>query len=72
MKRGDKKAIMDFQIVTSSVALRKLYSEKVRKFYSKQNSIKIENQILINLRDALLPKLLSGELDVSGLQGEGA
>ena len=72
MPRGDKKAIMDFQIVTSSVALRKLYSEKVRKFYSKQNSIKIENQILINLRDALLPKLLSGELDVSGLQGEGA
>ncbi|ENU84322.1 hypothetical protein F970_02573 [Acinetobacter sp. CIP 102082] len=71
MPRGDKKAIMDFQIVTSSVALRKLYSEKVRKFYSKQNSIKIENQILINLRDALLPKLLSGELDVSGLQGEG-
>ena len=38
---------------------------------TKQNSIKIENQILINLRDALLPKLLSGELDVSGLQGEG-
>ena len=71
MPRGDKKAIMDFPIVTSSVTLRKLYSEKVRKFYSKQNSIKIENQILINLRDALLPKLLSGELDVSGLQGEG-
>ncbi|WHP05127.1 restriction endonuclease subunit S [Acinetobacter corruptisaponis] len=62
MPRGDKKAIMDFQIVTSSVTLRKLYSEKVRKFYSKQNSIKIENQILINLRDALLPKLLSGEV----------
>lgn len=70
MPRGDKKAIMDFQIVTSSLTLRKLYSEKVRKFYSKQNSIKIENQILINLRDALLPKLLSGELDVSGVQDE--
>ena len=72
MPRGDKKAIMDFQIVTSSVTLRKLYSEKVRKFYSKQNSIKIENQILINLRDALLPKLLLGELDVLLLRQEGA
>jgi type I restriction enzyme, S subunit len=70
MPRGDKKAIMDFQIVTSSVTLRKLYSEKVRKFYSKQNSIKIENQILINLRDALLPKLLSGEVDSSNLTSE--
>ena len=33
MPRGDKKAIMDFQTVTSSVTLRKLYSKKVRKFY---------------------------------------
>ena len=71
MPRGDKKAIMDFQIVTSSVTLRKLYSKKVRKFYSQQNSIEIENQILTSLRDTLLPKLLSGEMDMLGLQGEG-
>ena len=72
MPRGDKKAIMDFQTVTSSVTLRKLYSKKVRKFYSQQNSIEIENQILTSLRDTLLPKLLSGEVDVSALQDEGA
>jgi type I restriction enzyme S subunit len=30
-----------------------------------------ERLFLSNLRDTLLPKLLSGELDVSGLQGEG-
>ena len=72
MPRGDKKAIMDFQIVTSSVTLRKLYSKKVRKFYSQQNSIEIENQILTSLGDTLLPKLLSGEMDMLGLQGEGA
>ena len=71
MPRGDKKAIMDFQTVTSSVTLRKLYSKKVRKFYSQQNSIEIENQILTSLRDTLLPKLLSGEMDMLGLQGEG-
>ena len=72
MPRGDKKAIMDFQTVTSSVTLRKLYSKKVRKFYSQQNSIEIENQILTSLGDTLLPKLLSGEVDVSALQDEGA
>ena len=71
MPRGDKKAIMDFQTVTSSVTLRKLYSKKVRKFYSQQNSIEIENQILTSLGDTLLPKLLSGEMDMLGLQGEG-
>ncbi|WP_333661527.1 restriction endonuclease subunit S [Acinetobacter sp.] len=70
MPRGDKKAIMDFQTVTSSVTLRKLYSKKVRKFYSQQNSIEIENQILTSLGDTLLPKLLSGEVEVSDLQGE--
>lgn len=64
MPRGDKKAIMDFQTVTSSVTLRKLYSKKVRKFYSQQNSIEIENQILTSLRDTLLPKLLSGDVEV--------
>ena len=31
-----------------------------------------ERLFLSNLRDTLLPKLLSGEIDVSGLQGEGA
>ena len=30
----------------------------------------IQSSSLCNLRDALLPKLLSGEVDVSGLQGE--
>ncbi|MDN8183660.1 hypothetical protein QZK27_10970 [Acinetobacter baumannii] len=68
MPRGDKKAILDFQTVTSSVTLRKLYSKKVRKFYSQQNSIEIENQILTSLRDTLLPKLLSGEVSVEDIK----
>lgn len=64
MPRGDKKAIMNFQVVTPSIILRKLYSEKIRKFYLKQNIIKKENQDLTDIRDALLPKLLSGEVEV--------
>ena len=71
MPRGDKKAIMDFQIIVPPISLRCLYSAKVRSFYFYQNKLKIENQTMIDLRDTLLPRLLSGELDVSGLQGEG-
>ena len=70
MPRGDKKAIMDFQIIVPSIGLRCLYSEKVRSFYFYLNKLKIENQTLIDLRDTLLPKLLSGEVDVPDLQGE--
>ncbi len=71
MPRGDKKAIMDFQIIVPPISLRCLYSAKVRSFYFYQNKLKIENQTLIDLRDTLLPRLLSGEVDVLGLQGEG-
>lgn len=49
-----------------------LFHEKVKGFYLLSASKLEENRILENARDTLLPKLLSGELDVSGLQGEGA
>lgn len=70
MPRGDKKAIMDFQIIVPPISLRCLYSAKVRSFYFYQNKLKIENQTLIDLRDTLLPRLLSGEVDLLDLHGE--
>ena len=72
MPRGDKKAIMSFQVVIPSITLRRLYSRKVRKFYLKQNIIEKENQALKIIRDTLLPKLLSGEVNLAALQCEGA
>lgn len=72
MPRGDKKAIMNFQVVIPSITLRRLYSRKVRKFYLKQNIIEKENQALKIIRDTLLPKLLSGEVNLAALQCEGA
>ena len=48
-----------------------LFHEKVKGFYLLSASKLEENRILENARDTLLPKLLSGELDVSGLQDEG-
>ena len=72
MPRGDKKAIMNFQVVIPSITLRRLYSRKVRKFYLKQNIIEKENQALKSIRDTLLPKLLSGEVNLAALHCEGA
>lgn len=36
----------------------------LKPFYENQFQIKEENEMLINLRDTLLPKLISGELEV--------
>ncbi|WAU77270.1 restriction endonuclease subunit S [Acinetobacter sp. TR3] len=69
MPRGDKKAIMDFQIIVPPISLRCLYSAKVRSFYFYQNKLKIENQTLIDLRDTLLPRLLSGEISLNKNMG---
>ena len=37
----------------------------LKPFYENQFQIKEENEMLINLRDTLLPKLISGELEVA-------
>ena len=37
----------------------------LKPFYENQFQIKEENEMLINLRDTLLPKLNSGELEVA-------
>jgi type I restriction enzyme S subunit len=47
------------------------YTKTVRTLYDEIALKAKESQSLVDIRDTLLPKLLSGELDVSGLQGEG-
>ena len=37
----------------------------LKPFYENQFQIKEENEMLINLRDTILPKLISGELEVA-------
>lgn len=52
-------------------ALIDIFTRKVLSpFFDKKVMNETENNKLIGVRDNLLPKLLSGELDVSGLQGE--
>ena len=65
MPRGDKDAIMGWRFPCPDEALMVYFSEKVRPYYEYINSLKSENDSLAELRDTLLPKLLSGELSVT-------
>ncbi|MBK0403006.1 restriction endonuclease subunit S [Adhaeribacter sp. BT258] len=54
----DRKTVLDFE-------------EKVKLLFNKIRQNEKENQSLINLRDTLLPKLMSGEIDVMQTQTAG-
>ena len=64
MPRGDKEAIGGWTFPCAPSELRQAFSEKVHPFYSYIESLNLESQQLSELRDTLLPKLLSGELSV--------
>ena len=68
MPRGDKDAIMEYKIVLPPQLIQRTYSSLVRSFYEEIESLCIENKFLGNIRDTLLPKLLSGEIDLIQLQ----
>lgn len=70
MPRGDKDAIMGWKFPCPDEALMVCFSEKVRPYYEYINSLKFENDSLAELRDTLLPKLLSGELSVVDAMAE--
>lgn len=61
MPRGDKEAIMGWICVQPTEDVQKAYSNVARNFYVIIESNNKENESLKNTRDALLPKLLSGE-----------
>ncbi|WP_265495057.1 restriction endonuclease subunit S [Providencia heimbachae] len=68
MPRGDKKAILGLGLVVPPLKLRKLFSKDVNDFYTSSNTRNDENLILGQLRDTLLPKLISGELSLSDIK----
>lgn len=65
MPRGDKTAIMDWEIAVPPVEFREEYSVIVGKFYKLIQHNHSQNETLKSLRDTLLPKLLSGEIDLT-------
>ncbi|MGS2718470.1 restriction endonuclease subunit S [Eionea flava] len=62
MPRGDKKSIAGWAIVKPTLAARKAFGKTVSSYYKIIDSKSIESKLLEQIRDALLPKLLSGEL----------
>ena len=80
LKKNTHGAVFDtitqstFDTVTSikpSIEMMDLFESKVEKIMGHIKNNLYENNSLIALRDTLLPKLLSGEMDMLGLQGEG-
>lgn len=56
------------EVLIPSVSVMKDFNELAEPFFSAILSNQYENMKLVNLRDALLPRLMSGELDVSELE----
>ena len=59
------------QVVMADLNLTDYFAKKVKTLHEEIENFVHENLVLINLRDTLLPKLLSGEVDMLGLQSEG-
>lgn len=67
MPRGDKQQIMNYPVVLPDKESLDLFNGLVVPMLDQIASNRIENSRLAALRDTLLPKLMSGELDVSSL-----
>ena len=65
IKRKDLETI---DLLQPDIKIQNIFAEKIKPFVLSQQSD--ESLKLIDIRDTLLPKLLSGEIDVSDFQGE--
>ncbi|MGM0217538.1 restriction endonuclease subunit S [Enterococcus sp. AZ126] len=64
MPRGDKQAIATLKLALPNMDMMLCYSEKTIPLFNMINQRKSENETLKELRDTLLPKLLSGEIEL--------
>ena len=67
MPRGDKQQIMTYPIVIPSKEELEKFNAVTFPILEQLNSNRVESKQLSALRDTLLPKLMSGEIDISGL-----
>ena len=67
MPRGDKQQIMNYQITIPTVESLATYNATASPMLEQINRNRFENIKLTQLRDTLLPQLMTGELDVSKL-----
>lgn len=69
MPRGDKQQIMTYPVVIPTEAELSAFDEVAHPILRQIHINSNENARLAALRDTLLPKLMSGEIDVSGIDG---
>ena len=67
MPRGDKQQIMNYPVVLPDKESLDLFNGLIVPMLDQIAVNRIESSRLTTIRDALLPKLMSGELDVSTL-----
>ena len=67
MPRGDKQQIMNYPVVLPSKESLDLFNGIAAPMLDQISSNRIENTRLSALRDVLLPRLMSGDLDVSAI-----
>lgn len=67
MPRGDKQQIMTYPVVLPSDEELEAFNALALPILAQIHSNRGENERLIAARDTLLPRLMSGELDVSGI-----
>ena len=68
MPRGDKRQIMTYPVNIPSNDELCIFNAIAIPILSHIEGNRVENMCLSSLRDALLPKLMSGEIDVSDVQ----
>lgn len=68
MPRGDKQQIMTYPVVLPADEELKEFNALALPILEQIHSNRDENKRLSAVRDALLPKLVSGEIDVSGIR----
>ena len=68
MPRGDKQQIMSYPVALPSDEELDEFNALALPVLAQILSNKAENKRLSAIRDALLPKLMSGEIDVSDIQ----
>lgn len=61
-------SMKNLKIIVSDIVIREQFNNLITASSKSQRIIRHENNILTKIRDALLPKLLSGEIDVSKIK----
>ena len=67
MPRGDKQQIMTYSVPNPDPATLERFNNIAHPILRQMDDNRFENSRLAGIRDSLLPKLMSGELDVSTL-----